>query len=133
MSNEVIIMPRNFVLLEEAEIAEKGSKSDGYCTFGIDDQEDILLHRWNGLIMTHPRGIIGEQILSFKIYCGDKYPDVPPEVTLENPPCQIKYNKESIYDGNGKITVPIMKNWNRSYRMINILQQIKKIAETGSA
>lgn len=131
MSNDhEVIVPRNFVLLEEADKAEKGGSGDPYCTFGIENMDDVLLHNWTGFIMTHPNGIVREQYLSFKIYCGDKYPDVPPEVTILEPPCKIMYNKECIFDANGKVTVPIMKSWNRSYRIFNVLKQIKNIAET---
>lgn len=131
-----VIIPRNFVLLEELENEEKG-KYKGDCSVGLRDREDILMHNWSGLIVTHPDkrySLVGEKFINLKLYCGEKYPDEPPTVTFDPmPEFNVAYNGESVIDNNGcvKNTLPIIKNWTRENRMINIVQQLKTIIEKG--
>jgi hypothetical protein len=52
-SGEVVIIPRNFKLLEELERSEKGH-GDMCISFGLVDSGDTFLTEWNGGILGPP-------------------------------------------------------------------------------
>jgi len=52
-SGEVVIVPRNFKLLEELEKSEKGH-GDMAISFGLVDTGDTFLTEWNGGILGPP-------------------------------------------------------------------------------
>ena len=56
-AGEVVIVPRNFKLLEELEKSEKGH-GDMSISFGLQDPGDTFLSDWNGGILG-PVGVSG--------------------------------------------------------------------------
>ena len=52
-AGEVVIVPRNFKLLEELEKSEKGH-GDMCISFGLVDSGDTFLTEWNGGILGPP-------------------------------------------------------------------------------
>lgn len=138
-SQDTIVIPRNFILLEEQEKSEKGNYPYGV-SIGLATMDDIFLHSWNGFIMTDGRSCKwGEVALNFEIYCNDNYPNVPPSSVK----CITALGDESIgfkdatgkyikvTDANGIVTnnLPVLKNWTRNNRMIDIMVQLKKCTD----
>lgn len=64
-AGEVVIVPRNFKLLEELEKSEKGH-GDMSISFGLQDPGDTFLANWNG-------GILGPVGVSECLECVDRF------------------------------------------------------------
>jgi ubiquitin-protein ligase len=142
-----VIIPRNFVLLTELEAAEKGGGDyTGDCSIGIDhprnsetgeEEPDVYLKTWQGMIITHPDSRIKEQTIIFSIYCDMNYPDKPPKIKVISGIEHKKYfaiGSTNVIDSDGTINnkLPILQSWDRNRRMIHVMQQLKKILERGS-
>lgn len=131
-STEKVIVPRNFVLLDELEQTEKAT-SFSEVSLGLEDKDDRYFHTWNALVVTNDNSWVREHFISFHVYCGDEYPDKPPIVNFKSKPSpkiwtvMSKYISGSDYRLNESF--PTFQRWNRDMRMMNIFNDIKMMLE----
>ena len=78
-SAEVIIVPRNFVLLGELEKAEKGN-TDMSISYGLVTADDITLTDWQCTILGPQNCGVEGRIISLLIRCPPKYPIEMPHI-----------------------------------------------------
>lgn len=119
---EVIIVPRNFKLLEELDHAEKGH--DPTISLGLQNQEDIFLVAWNGSIFGPPGTTFEGRLFELKVECGDRYPDLPPVVRFVS-----RVNLPCVDPTTGAVqphNLSILSNWDRAFTMERVLNELRR-------
>ncbi|OWZ23796.1 DNA topoisomerase [Phytophthora megakarya] len=119
---EVVIVPRNFKLLEELENSEKGH-GDMSISYGLEQADDIFLTNWIGTILG-PAGTCHDgRIYSLRIHCSDQYPHVPPEVHFTS-----RINMSCVDPQSGRVDprrLSALGNWHRNNGIENVLVAIR--------
>ena len=82
-SGEIIIVPRNFKLLEELEKVEKGN-TDMSISYGLVESDDITLSHWQCTILGPMNSPVDSRIISLLVSCGTNYPDERPTVRFQS-------------------------------------------------
>jgi ubiquitin-protein ligase len=82
MSAETVIIPRNFVLLEELEKAEKGA-TDMAISYGLIMADDISLSDWQCTIIGPQNSAVDNRVINLVVRCGPKYPTEAPEALFQ--------------------------------------------------
>uniref|UniRef100_A0AAV1TNV7 UBC core domain-containing protein n=1 Tax=Peronospora matthiolae TaxID=2874970 RepID=A0AAV1TNV7_9STRA len=124
---EVVIVPRNFKLLEELENSEKGL-GDMSISYGLEQADDIFLTNWIGTILGPPNTCHDGRIYSLRIHCSDQYPHMPPEVHFTS-----RIHMNCVDPHSGRVDprrLAVLGNWHRSNGIENVLVAIR--AEMGS-
>mmetsp|Transcript_10621 Transcript_10621/g.15912 ORF Transcript_10621/g.15912 Transcript_10621/m.15912 type:complete len:145 (+) Transcript_10621:82-516(+) len=122
-TGERILIPRNFKLLEELEKSEKGL-GDMNISLGLVNQDDIFMSNWNGSILG-PIGTIHEtKLYEVLIHCGEKYPEVPPNVSFVN-----RINMGCVDQRSGEVNkskVHVLATWNRNHSLEQVLVGLRQ-------
>eukprot|EP00124_Ichthyophonus_hoferi_P002150 Ihof_evm1s136 gene=Ihof_evmTU1s136 len=116
-----VVVPRNFRLLEELEKGEKGI-GDGSVSYGLVNQDDIMMSDWNGTIVGPPRTQFENSIYFLRIHCGPHYPNEAPVVHFTT-----RANLNFL-DAHGLVVprhLPVLAQWTRENTLEDILVNIR--------
>jgi len=122
MSNEEVIVPRNFKLLEELDKGEKG-QTDPNVSYGLMNPEDIYMYDWTASIVGPENTTFAGRFLSLEINCSEQYPDIPPIIRFTS---KVNLNCVSQTGEVRRNDLDILRNWQRRNTIEEVLLSLHR-------
>eukprot|EP00568_Trieres_chinensis_P011137 CAMPEP_0183296986 /NCGR_PEP_ID=MMETSP0160_2-20130417/4381_1 /TAXON_ID=2839 ORGANISM="Odontella Sinensis, Strain Grunow 1884" /NCGR_SAMPLE_ID=MMETSP0160_2 /ASSEMBLY_ACC=CAM_ASM_000250 /LENGTH=146 /DNA_ID=CAMNT_0025458707 /DNA_START=95 /DNA_END=535 /DNA_ORIENTATION=- len=121
-AGEVVIVPRNFKLLEELEASEKGH-GEMAISFGLADAGDTFLTNWNAGILGPPMTNHDGRFYELRVRVPDRYPAVPPDIRFVS-----RINMNCVDPKTGAVLhhkLPATRSWNRNMGIEQVLLSLR--------